>query len=90
MCAFSIIAAIHEQRREGGRGKERIFISSLNSTVHPQIFKSNKMQGRLSFPPSLSLGYASVPLITMFTTCWHPESYVGSGSAGTENKGMEF
>lgn len=90
VCAFSIIAAIHEQRGKGGWGKERISISSLNSSVHHQIFNSNKMQGPLSFAPSLSLGSASAPLIAMFTTCWRPESYVGSGNAGTENKGTEF
>lgn len=52
----------------------------------------NPIRCRIPFflPTSLSLGYDSAPLITMFTTCWHPESYVGSVSGGTEIKRKEF
>lgn len=76
----------------GGGGQEGIFISILDSTVHPRISGSNKTRG-LSFFHSLLL-FLLVMLLLLLLPCLQlvgtTESYVGSASAGSENKRTEF
>lgn len=79
-----MIAPIREQAEEAGRGGGLIFKSDFHSK--PPI----RCRISLSFPSSLSRCYASAPLITMFTTCWHPERCVGFGRGAQQIKERNF